>query len=87
MPFCRICLFALAFCACSVADQKKALDATKVGSDIALKAAECTIVVQDSYATADKKNPAVALNFALDLEKCSKPLVEAVKQIAKPKSK
>jgi len=87
MPFCRICLFALAFCACTTAEQRQVLDASKIAADVAAKAAECTIDVQDAYATADKKNPAVALALAADLEKCSKPLVDAVKGAVKASKK
>lgn len=83
MPFCRICLFALAFCACSVAEQRQALDASKVASDAALAAADCAVNVEDSYATADKKDPAVALGLAVELEKCVKPLVKAAQDVKK----
>lgn len=80
MTFCRICLFALACCACSVAEQRKAVDATKAAADVAAKVAECALDVQDAYATADKKQPAVAIALAADLEKCVKPLTSIVKR-------
>jgi hypothetical protein len=87
MSFCRVCLFALAFCGCSVAEQRQVLDASKVAADASLKAAECAVNVQDAYATADKKNPAVALGLAADLEKCVKPLIETAKAVAKSAKK
>lgn len=87
MSFCRICLFALAFCACSAAEQRQVLDASKAGADVALKAADCVINVEDSYATADKKDPKIVLALAADLEKCVKPLVDTAKAVAKSAKK
>lgn len=71
MNFCRICFFALCFCACSAADQKKALDA----SDIALKTAECARDVAEQFLGQDATDPAVAIPLAAALVDCA-PLPE-----------
>jgi len=71
MNFCRICFFSLAFCACTAADQKKALDA----SDVALKTAECARDVADEYFGKDATDPEVAIPLAAALADCA-PLPE-----------
>lgn len=66
MNVCRICFFALAFCACSVADQKKALDA----SDVALKTADCARDVAEEFLGQDVTKIDVAIHLADELSKC-----------------
>jgi hypothetical protein len=89
MKFCRVCLFALAFCACTPALNQRVADATDATRKVA-DAADCARVVSDSYATADVKKPEVALGLAADLKKCVEPAkaaIDAVKQAAKPAKK
>ncbi len=71
MNFCRICFFALAFCACTAADQKKALDA----SDVALKTAECARDVAEEFLGRDATDPEVVIPLAAALADCA-PLPE-----------
>lgn len=65
MPFCRICLFALACCACTAQARQRA---AKTAPDIAA----CVLEVVDAYATADVENPDVALALAADLARCER---------------
>jgi hypothetical protein len=71
MNFCRICFFALAFCACTPAAQKKALDA----SDVALKSADCAKDVAEEFFGQDASDPEVAIPLAAALADCA-PLPE-----------
>lgn len=79
MNMCRICLFALAFCACTAAQQKSALDA----SDVALKTADCARDVAEEFLGKDATDPEVAIPLALALADCA-PLPE-IKAPAKRK--
>lgn len=66
MNFCRICFFALMFCACSAAEQKTALDA----STVALKVADCAHDVAEEFLGQDVTSPDVAIKLADELSKC-----------------
>jgi hypothetical protein len=66
MNFCRICFFALAFCACTQAQAERARDA----SDVALDVANCAADVAEAHKGEDLKDPKTSLKLAADLEKC-----------------
>lgn len=71
MTVCRLCFFALVFCACTATDQKKALDA----SDVALATADCVRDVAEEFQGQDASDPAVAIPLASALADCA-PLPE-----------
>lgn len=66
MHICRICFFALAFCACTAAEQRQALDA----SDVALKTADCVRDVAEEFEGADPKDPKVWAPLVSELTEC-----------------